>query len=712
MSWLTNLFTRAQQTTVTFLDWMGLRAASMEDVTDTTLVNAFHLNPWVYACVRRIAETAASCPIKVQTQTKKTEWEDADTSELDSLLQWTNSRQDVYQLVEETISWLTLYGNAFWLPLRASTKGTISGLQVFPATQTKPRVKRDGSGIEWEFTVAEGRVQVKQPDEIVHFKLWSPIHEYVGQSPIQALEQTINAYTATMNYNASHAKAGGVPSTVMHLEEKLTTERAQEFREMWRQWRGDGKSGLPLFLGSGMKFEVLGSAPDSTYAIEFPRFLRDTIVGVLQVPPTTVGILDRATYSNVEAEKRALWTECVIPMLTRIAAGINGQLVPMLKLSKPQRAVFDWQAVPTMQAMMAEAASGQTALVAGGILTPNEVREGTLSREPVPWGDAWWGSFSMAPLASMDDDGLREPEPPPEPAPVEEQVPVDVPKESEGQKTGGLLLVSRKATPKRLTPAQRRQHMQVWDKAWESQIDQTAKWLQPWFDKLVSQTVASLEKQPSLKAERRLADPSLEALGFDEKEAAKLLRDLMGGPLEDGVQSGGSLVSKLYTLQGGITFTPDTKRFQQFLLARDRNFKTVAQTMQQSVRNTLRDGLASGDNLRDLTVRVREWGATASDYEAERIARTEIAAAMNEGSRDAYAQADAGQEWMSVLDDKTRDGHAEMDGRVVGPGEQFEFVTVDGNTVEIDGPHDSSLGAGDVVHCRCVTAPVITLYKD
>ena len=85
------------------------------------------------------------------------------------------------------------------------------------------------------------------------------------------------------------------------------------------------------------------------------------------------------------------------------------------------------------------------------------------------------------------------------------------------------------------------------------------------------------------------------------------------------------------------------------------------------------------------------------------IARTETIRASNAGSTQVYKDWGVQKhEWLSTMDDRTRDDHAEANGLVVEIGKPF---MVGGEELEF--PGDPNGSPGNVINCRCTTIPVI-----
>lgn len=119
----------------------------------------------------------------------------------------------------------------------------------------------------------------------------------------------------------------------------------------------------------------------------------------------------------------------------------------------------------------------------------------------------------------------------------------------------------------------------------------------------------------------------------------------------------------------------------------------------ERIRTRLVDGMAQGEDVSELSRRVREELA-ASTVRAQTIARTEVVSASNAGS---LAQAKAlGRDgpaekiWIATHDGRTRFTHQAADGQIVPIDDTFRV----GHS-RLAFPGDPSGAAEEVINCRC-----------
>jgi HK97 family phage portal protein len=90
-----------------------------------------------------------------------------------------------------------------------------------------------------------------------------------------------------------------------------------------RTFAGDGsQAGGVLVMDGGPEFKPFSFSADDMEVLASRRLANEDVCRVFGVPPTSVGITDRATYSNTEQEARALVQNALGPLAARIEAAM------------------------------------------------------------------------------------------------------------------------------------------------------------------------------------------------------------------------------------------------------------------------------------------------------------------------------------------------------------------------------------------------------
>ncbi len=122
------------------------------------------------------------------------------------------------------------------------------------------------------------------------------------------------------------------------------------------------------------------------------------------------------------------------------------------------------------------------------------------------------------------------------------------------------------------------------------------------------------------------------------------------------------------------------------------------QRMEEEITDTISEGWQEGESIFDIKENLREKQEDFSDYQAERIARTEMHNAASEARNEFAKQTDRVEVWITSGDNRVRDAHDDMDGKWKRPNEKFEVEYEDGTRYE-EFPGDSEPG----INCRCDT---------
>lgn len=128
---------------------------------------------------------------------------------------------------------------------------------------------------------------------------------------------------------------------------------------------------------------------------------------------------------------------------------------------------------------------------------------------------------------------------------------------------------------------------------------------------------------------------------------------------------------------------------------------TTEDIFKSTCRRLCDEAIQQGLGVDNIASNIQKELGIAEKYRAERIARTEVVSASNEGSLAGAKSTDLDldKEWIAYIDDKTRDSHIDLNGTTVAMNENFS------NGLEY--PGDPSGEAEDVINCRCTIGYVV-----
>lgn len=654
---------------------------------------------WVYSCVYRIATQAASVPLKLYRKKKKDGQvilDEVTDHPLLTLLETVNPFMSGCDLIEATLTYEELSGNAYWLlDMFVGGKPT----EVYPLNPHKvkiiPSTKEYVAG--YKYSIGGGEAIDIEKEAILHFKYFNPVDEYYGLSPLAAGRIAVDTQTFSDTYNRNFFINSAEPRGALVTNQELSQPQRDRIVAAWlTMHRGVANAHRTALFEGGAKWESIGLSQKDMEFINSKKMTREDILGVFGVPPSLVGIFEYANYANTKEQQKIFWINTMIPKLAKTEAVINSFLIQPYDLSLI--CAFDYSGIEALQEDEKKKAEVDEILTRSGIKTINQVREDR-KWPPVAWGETWNAPMNLMPILSPSK---------PEPEPAEP--PKDDDEGKEPSQKGSQ--ATKSDEPEEISDEDRAKAIR--DKIWAYFKRSTESWERK-FKPMLRELFTGQEKEVirNLRDSGWKSNPMARTLPefdytgkdristilFSLKEANKVFRKtgrpIISGALEDKAKI------EIDRLGLGIEFDVDNPAVQEwingktFKFANEVNKKTLAE-----LRGELRAAMATGEGIKEAEKRIERVFNMARGFRTERIARTEIVSSYNKGAMASYEQSEVvdKKEWISSRDADVRDSHQ-----------------IDGEKVPIDKPFSNGLmypgdpagAAKDVVNCRCTFSGVI-----
>ncbi|WPM94328.1 portal protein [Arthrobacter phage Cupello] len=295
---------------------------------------------------------------------------------LAQLLRRPNPATTPYRLMDGLVRDLGIFDRAYWLKMKS---GDVRWLLRLPPKAVSPV----GGSWLWpeafEYNGTKGK-KTFPADQVVHFRGYSPDGDLAGSSPIESLRQVLSeeyeAGRMRQQTLRNGARASGYlerPAPVPGQPAWSDTAR-QRFREQWRaQYTGGGPEagGTPV-LEDGMKFVAAQQSARDLQYVEVRKLAREEVAAAYFIPPTLVGILDKATFSNIKEQHKHLYQDTLGPWLTMISQEIMLQLLPDFDTSGDLYLEFNLE--EKLRGSFEEQAEQLQAATGGPWMTRNEAR--------------------------------------------------------------------------------------------------------------------------------------------------------------------------------------------------------------------------------------------------------------------------------------------------------------------------------------------------
>lgn len=353
-------------------------------------------NSVVHACIREIACAVAGVPwILYESQGNGDRKEIVDHPLL-ALIDRPNPMQGQFEFMESLISHLYLSGNTYVesvSPLAFSRKDPPRELYVLRPDRIRiiPDPVELVSGYEYR---AGGQVVTFPKDQVLHMKMFNPLDDYYGLSPVQVAALAINKLNEGDKWNSALLQNAAVPSGALISSQRLGDEQFNRLVSQFQEkYQGAINARKPLLLEDGLDWKELSVTPKDMDWIEGHKFSALQIAQIYNVPAELIGI-GSATHQNRKEARKALYTEVVLPALRRLRDAFNNWLVPRFG----DKLALDIN-TDKVEAMSEDRDSLWERVTKSDFLTVNEKRE-IIGYEAIKGGDVVMLSSTLAPLGA------------------------------------------------------------------------------------------------------------------------------------------------------------------------------------------------------------------------------------------------------------------------------------------------------------------------
>lgn len=337
-------------------------------------------NAIVYRCVNEIAKGASAVPFRVMSDDEVLE-----RHPVIDLLNRPNPLQSYSEFFNAAFGYLLLGGNTYILkagitqprelhllrPDRINIKG---GKGIMPHSY---EYKVGGSVKDTYYVDQEtGFSEVKQ------VKLWHPMNDYYGCSPLSAAAMEVDQHNAVTKHNISLLENGARPSGAVVFKPKddagyavqlSDSQRQQLMTDLNTRFSGSGNAGRPMLLEGDFDWKEMGMSPKDMDFINLKHMSATDIAMCFGVPSQLVGVPDSQTYSNVAEARLALYEETIIPYLRKMQSDLNEWLVP--QFGDDIKFEYDIDRIPALSERRRRIYENVLGAVSQGIMTRNEARE-------------------------------------------------------------------------------------------------------------------------------------------------------------------------------------------------------------------------------------------------------------------------------------------------------------------------------------------------
>lgn len=690
---------KASQLGSGFLD-LGDKGLTDYKTVSSRLINSYQ--GWVYANVSVLAEEISKMDFelyKTVMKEGKLELVQVDEHPLLDLLDQFNAFTTTSQAMYVTEAQIELAGDTFYLLDGKNVKKGENIKNIFILQPDKVTVVPGDASNGYEIKAYKYKYQndkqetkeiTYKPEQVIQIKTPHPGNPIRGKSVVEAAAIDIDTDNLASEMIKMFFKNGAIPSVTLTTDQRLTTADVQRITLDLKKTYGGVKNFFKtMILGNGLKPVSVQQSAKEMQFLEIEIAMRDKIMAMFKNTKSSLGITDDVNRANAEASILA-WKQSVIkPKMQRIVDTLNEFLVP--RFGENLILTFEDPVPEDEQKEIDNAKS----LYEAGIMTLNEARE-EADLDPVPNGD----DFKTTPKPDAPTEALPK-----------NIYNVDYKKHFRRNKVYAKYKtylktfeearkIAKKSLEKTVKAVEVREHpvysnAEVW--AYHEKkmklVDNSVETFTAEVDKFIT----SLEEK-SIDKLHTIVDKkvkkSYDLFDVDAEVATGV--DMFTPLLEEIGKLSGSEAYALMKLGSVFVPSPD----MEATIRRNVNefVSSVVGTDKEKLSNLLAQGMKEGKGIAEIERLIRSSFADFKKSQIEKIVRTEILRASNEGTLEAFRASDVvvGKQWLTAMDDRVDPECADLNGKIVSL--ESNFFKTDYGTGETPPLHPN---------CRCDLLPVL-----
>lgn len=269
----------------------------------------------VFAAVRVVSETVAMLPLHVYRRTADGGRERAETHRVARLLDGApNPMMTAFTFREALQGHLCTWGNAYAEIVR-DRAGRLAELWPLRPDRTIPELV--GGALRYRYRMPDGTDRTLPADRVLHIPGLS-FDGLSGYSPIAQAREAIGLGIAAERAGAAFFGNNSRPAGILRHPGHMNEKAKGKLEAAWHSaYGGPDNAGRVAVVEGGIEWQPLGLPQDDAQWIETRTLQLREVARLFRIPPHLLGDLERATFSNIEAQGIEFVTHCVGPWLRR-----------------------------------------------------------------------------------------------------------------------------------------------------------------------------------------------------------------------------------------------------------------------------------------------------------------------------------------------------------------------------------------------------------
>lgn len=353
----------------------------------------------VWSCVRILAETISTLPLKVYQKLPNGYRADAKENPIYKVLcVEPNKTQTPVKLLEFLVASMSIKGNAYFEKIMIGNR-LIALLPILPQDVTDIKQLNNG---KYEYTITKDSKERKLlEDKVWHIRGFG-LDGFLGLDAFSTGKNIIGAAMASNETSSKFFEKGMSASGFLSSDSLLTPEQRESIRKKMEVFSGSGNSGKLMVLEAGLKYQGISINPEQAQMLETRGYDVEEICRFFKVPPTLVGYMSKNSSwaSSLDALNRQFLTYTLLPIIRNIEQSITKNLVSLTE-KETVFAKFNYEGF--LRADSSGRSSYYNTALTNGWMSRNEVREKE-DLPPMEGGDIYTVQSALIPIEKVGNN--------------------------------------------------------------------------------------------------------------------------------------------------------------------------------------------------------------------------------------------------------------------------------------------------------------------
>lgn len=300
------------------------------------------------AVVNFLANSVAQLPLKVYTRNGDNERKRDRDSDAAKLLWRPNADQTAFEFFRALMVEYWVFGSVYVWILPDADSESEKQLRIVPTEWIQPnQTGRSYAPDVIRICTRNGGEAVEVPrDEFIQFRTYSAGSPGGFLSPISALRQTLAEQVEAGRFRRELWRSSGRLNAQIIRPKDVkpwTEEQRNKFVEMFRKSWGSGgsKAGSIPLMEDGMEIRPFSTSFKESEWAQSVTLSRESVAAAYGVNPSLIWHSSTQTYASAKDNARALYAECLGPVIQMLQQRLNAFLLPKLNAEPGTYVEFD-----------------------------------------------------------------------------------------------------------------------------------------------------------------------------------------------------------------------------------------------------------------------------------------------------------------------------------------------------------------------------------